>query len=89
MWVSKPTGRPQPVIFARRILFIVFAIQLGGCIEAQPVPDWVLVCHDTGGGGECPPHDTGAEEMQASAPDVGPSEASVGGDVDLDAPDEG
>jgi hypothetical protein len=76
MQVSNPTGRPQLVILARRILLILALTQLGACIEAAPVPDWVLVCHDTSGGAQCPPSDTGADSVDAPEPELGPSDAS-------------
>ena len=89
MQVPKPTGRPQPVIFARRFIFIAAFMLLGACIEAATVPDWVLVCHDTGGGAQCPPRDTDAEAQGPSAVDIGPSEARGVSDTSAEVGSEG
>jgi hypothetical protein len=62
------------VILARRILLILALAQLGACIEAAPVPDWVLVCHDAGGGAQCPPSDVRSSSADARDAEAGPTE---------------
>ena len=38
-----------------RALAALTFLALSGCMTPEPVPGWVLVCHDTGGGEGCPP----------------------------------
>ena len=41
----------------RYALILVLTLSLGACMQVDPVPDWVLVCYDSGGGEGCPPQD--------------------------------
>lgn len=69
----KPTGKAHSVMKTALMLLVVCA--LSGCMTTDPVPDWVLICHDTGGGESCPPNDSADATDDISADDVelGPS----------------
>ena len=74
METTRLIGRPLPV--KKSSLVAIAMLALTDCMSPEPVPGWVLICHDTGGGEGCPPSDTtdaqGASDVDKG--ELGPEE---------------